>query len=85
MFCFSGALLLYAAVMALTRDDRMIARHYAAKMKDKKAYAAAFARKLAILALAPLAGGLFGLIHEGLGLFMLLANAVVGLWFITKF
>ena len=62
MFCFSGALFLYAVILALTRDPKMIRRHYAARMENPRAYAAIFAKIMALVALAPAASGIAALV-----------------------
>lgn len=80
MFCFSGALLLYAALLALTKDYGLIPRGYAVKPKDSRAYAAAFARMIALVALAPLGGGIYALIDPALGAVMLGLGFVVCIW-----
>lgn len=62
MLCFSGALLLYAGILALTRDPKMISRHYASEMENPRAYAAKFAKIMALVALAPAASGITALV-----------------------
>lgn len=80
MFIFSGALLLYAGLLALTRDISLIPRSEMMQVKDKRAYAAAFAKTLAVVALAPMSGGFYGLFNEGLGAAMLLMGFPVCIW-----
>lgn len=63
MFCFAGGILLYAALMS-SGDASMIRRLYAAKVKDKKAYAKQFAKVLALVSLAPLSSGVAALIVD---------------------
>ena len=58
---FGGALLLYAIVLRLTQDVRLIPRSYAAEMKDPKNYARIVAYIIAFLALALLTGGWVGM------------------------
>lgn len=78
MFCFSGGLLLYAALLAITKDANMIARHYAVDMKDKKAYAVKFAKIIALVAVAPAYSGIVAQIfNEGVGMFMLVLQMVL--------
>ena len=60
MFCFAGAILLYAALMS-PGNAGMIRRAYAAKMRNPKAYAKKFAKVLALVSLAPLVSGVTGL------------------------
>ena len=71
MFIFSGALLIYAGLLALTRNYNMIPRGYAANPADKRTYARAFAKTMAVVALAPLNGGYFALFSPMLGAVML--------------
>ena len=80
MFCFSGAILLYAGLLALTKDYQLIPRNHATDPKDKRAYAAAFARVMAVVALAPLSGGIYGLFNVALGLVALLVSFPVCIW-----
>ena len=85
MFCFAGALLLYAGLLALTRDYDLIPRGYATRPKDKTAYALAFAKAIAVTALAPLGSGIYGLFSTALGLVMLLINLPLCIWISTHF
>lgn len=57
---FGGAMLIYAILLRLTLNVRMIPKSYAAEMKDPKAYAKTIAHMIAFLALALLAGGWVG-------------------------
>ena len=61
MFCFAGMLLLYAGLLALTKDAGLIPRSEAVEMRDKKAYARQFAKVMALVALAPVLSGLVAL------------------------
>ena len=62
MFCMAGGLLLYAGLLALARDPMLIPRHYAARMKNKKAYAVMFAKIIAMMAVPFAISGIVGLI-----------------------
>ena len=53
MFCFAAALLLYAADLAITKNYNLVARNWAAKPKDEKAYTVHLAKIIALVALAP--------------------------------
>ncbi|MBR0316965.1 MAG: hypothetical protein IJQ99_08885 [Synergistaceae bacterium] len=66
MFIFSGAILLYALLLAWTKDIGLIARSYAAKISNKKQYAVKFAKILAFTAIAPAITGLACLITENI-------------------
>ena len=61
MFVFGGCILLYAGVLALTKDYELIARNWATNPEDKKSYALAFARTMAIIGIAPIVSGIAGL------------------------
>ena len=63
MFIFSGALLLYAGLVAVF-GVTLILRHWAAEIKDEKAYARRFAKILALTALAPALSGVVGLLTD---------------------
>ena len=84
MFCFSGALLLYAALLAVTRDDKLIVRHYAAKMKDRKAYAARFAKVIALVAVAPAHSGIAALFSGPLAAVVLGGETALAIWIGTE-
>ena len=86
MFCFSGAILLYAGIMGATKDIKMLYwRHrYSAKMNDKKAYAVMVAKILAITAAAPLLGGLVGLISPLIGGIVLVVSFIASIWLGVK-
>ena len=64
MFIFSGVILLYALLLAWTKDVGLIRRSYAAKMKDKRTYAVQFAKVLALTAIAPALTALAGFVTE---------------------
>ena len=78
MFIFAGALLLYAGLLALTRDIRMVSRSYAAQVKDPKRYALQFAKLLAIVAAAPVLAGVAGLYLRGFYLGIAAVGCFVG-------
>ena len=64
MFIFSGAILLYALLLAWTKDIGLIRRSYAVKIKNRKKYAVQFAKVLALTAIAPALTGLVGFVSE---------------------
>ena len=61
MFIFSGALLLYAALIALTGSTGLIPRQHSVKTDNPRRYARRFAGVLALTALAPAHSGLIAL------------------------
>ena len=79
--CFSGMLLLYAGVLALTRDPLLIPRSYAAKNGRTREYAARFARVIAIVACAPAAAAAVSLFTgNAVGAAVLIAGLVLCIW-----
>ena len=84
MFCFSGAILLYAGIMGLTGDSSMLRKQWAVNIDDKKAYARKVAKILAITALAPALGGVVGLFSTLAGLIALFVGLVVFIWLGVK-
>lgn len=84
MLCFSDALFLYAALLAITKDVTLIPWHRRAKIKNRRAYALQFAKSMASVACAPLLGGLAGLINLWFGVGVLLVSMIAALWLATK-
>lgn len=54
----------YALIIGLTKDIKLIARHYAVKTKDKKKYAVQSAKLLAVVSIAPALSGIAGLFTD---------------------
>ena len=89
MFCMAAGLLLYAGLLALAKDPMLIPKHYAAKMKNKKAYAVMFAKITAMMALPFAVSGIVGLIWNAEqtllpAIIVLIVGLVVCLYLSTK-
>ena len=80
MLCFSGMLFLYAGLLWLTKDPGLIPRSEMAAIEDRRAYAGTFAKTMALVALAPLGSGFYGLFSTLLGLVMLFVNLALCIW-----
>ena len=80
-FGFGGALMLYAILLRLTLDVKLIPRNYAAEIKDPKDYAKTVSRMIFFLALALLSGGWVG-VYAGplIGLIVMLVTLVLAIW-----
>ena len=80
-FGFGGALMLYAILLRLTLDVKLIPRNYAAEIKDPKDYAKTVSRMIFFLALALLSGGWVG-VYAGplIGLIVMLGTLVLAIW-----
>ena len=57
MFIFAGALWVYALILYLSKDVRLIPRMHAVSVKNEKKYAEKFAKVIAAVALAPFSCG----------------------------
>ncbi len=68
MFLFAGGMLLYAALLGATKDYKLIMRYWVTKPKDKRAYAAQFAKLIALVACAPALSGIVGLFGDSDGI-----------------
>ena len=84
MFCFSGALFLYAVLLYTTKDFKLLPRDYAVKAGDKKAYARKVAEIVALVAVAPAHCGYVALFSMGWSVVVLLAEMVIAIWVGTK-
>ncbi|MBQ9428389.1 MAG: hypothetical protein IJU41_02450 [Clostridia bacterium] len=87
MAAFSAAILLFAGLMGLAGDYKMIPYRARASVKPKnpKKYARQLAKVLALVAIAPALGALVGLWHPGIGGVVLVAACVLLIWLGTKF
>ena len=80
-FAFGGALLLYAVLLALTRNIRLVPRTYSAKIPNPEAYCKKLASFVAMVALALLAAGSLGLAFTPtVGLLSLIPLLVLAFW-----
>ncbi|MBO4297933.1 MAG: hypothetical protein IKS52_03720 [Clostridia bacterium] len=86
MFCFSGAILLYAGLLAVTRDYNLLPlrARVATKPRDRKAYTFQISKAVALTAAAPALGGLVGLWNPLAALVAMIAAFIVCLWLGTK-
>lgn len=78
---FGGALVLYACILRLTRDVKMIPRSLSAVIRDPKRYARTFAYLILFLGLAFLSGGWIGL-YAGptIGALSLIVCLILAIW-----
>ena len=85
LLCFAGAIILYAVLLALTKDVGLIPRHEQAKIPDPKAYALRFAGIIGLVAIGPLAAGIAGLIFDNKrAVIALIVGMVFSLWGATQ-
>ena len=86
MFVFGAAILLYAALMAITKDYKILPARarISVEPKDPKAYTVQFSKVIALVATSPVLGGLVGLVHPVAGLVVMLIMLVLTIWLGTK-
>ena len=85
MLFFAGAIILYALLLAATKDVKLIPRHQMAKIPDPKAYALRFAGIMGLVSIGPLACGIAGLIYDNKrAVIALIVGLVFSLWGATQ-
>ena len=86
MFLFAAALLLYAALLALTKDDKLLPYQYtlSAEPKDSRAYVLQFSKVIALVALAIAAGAAAALWNQLVGAVVMIAAVIAAIWCGTK-
>ena len=86
MFIFAGVILLYAALMALTKDYNMLpyrARN-SVKPKNPKAYMVELAKIVALTGVAIAVGAAVALWNPMFGAVVMIAGVILALWAGTK-
>lgn len=86
MGAFSAALLIYAGLMALTKDYKILPfrARVSVKPKDEKLYMTQLAKTVALVALSPALSALVGLWSITGAFIVLIAAAILLIWLGTK-
>lgn len=86
MGIFAGLILIYAGLMALTKDYKMLPfrARVSVQPKDEKRYMKQLAKVVALVALAPSLSALTGLWNMIAALIVLIVSAIVFIWLGTK-
>lgn len=86
MAVFSAALLLYAGLMALFKDYKMLPMRarVSVKPKDEKRYMLRLAKMIALAAASPALSALIGLWNIPAAFVVLLVSAVLFIWLGTR-
>ncbi|MED9969070.1 MAG: hypothetical protein UFA98_03540 [Ruminococcus sp.] len=86
MAAFSAALLLYAGLMALLKDYKMIPlrARVSVKPKNEKKYMTQLAKVIALVAISPALSALAGLWNPLAGMIVLILAAIFFIWLGTK-
>ena len=87
MGIFAGALLLYAGLMALTKDYKMLPfrARTSVKPKNPKKYMTQLAKVVALVACSPALSAFVGLWNIAAALIVLIATGVLFIWIGTRF
>ena len=86
MGIFAAAILLYAGIMALTKDYNMlpVRARQSVKPKDPKKYAFRLSKVIALVALSPALSALAGLWNMPAAVAVLIGSMVLFIWLGTK-
>lgn len=86
MGIFAGALLLFAGLMALTKDYKMIPfrARQSVQPKDPKKYAFQLSKVIALVALSPALSALVGLWNAIAAVIVLIGSMILFIWLGTK-
>ena len=82
MLAFSGALFIYAGLLALTKDYKMLPfrSRQSVKPKDSREYACKLAKVIVLVAVAPLLSGLLGFWNITVAVAVLIGGIVGAIW-----
>ena len=86
MAVFAAALLLYAGLMALTKDYKMIPyrSRQSVEPEDPKKYATQLSKVIVLVSAAPALSALVGLLNVIVAVVVLIGGLVVFIWLGTK-
>ena len=86
MLIFAGAILLYAALLAITKDYKMLPRRaqVSVRPKNPKQYTVMIAKAVALCALAPLSAALVSIWNEMLAGIVFIIVLILCLFWSTK-
>ena len=86
MLAFSGMLLVYAGLMALTKDYKMLPlrMRQSVKPKDSRKYMTHLAKVIAIVAAAPGLSGLLGFWNIPVAVVILIGGTILAIWLGTR-
>ena len=87
MFIFAGALLLYALLLAITKDYKMLPYRawVSVKPKNTKKYTVQLAKVVALVALGIAIGAGVGLWNMAVGAIVMVVCVIAAIWAGTKF
>ena len=82
MLAFSGALFIYAGLLALTKDYKMLPfrSRQSVDPEDSRKYACKLAKVVALVAMAPALSGLLGFWNITVAVVVLLGGIAAAIW-----
>ena len=83
---FAALILLYAALMAITKDYKMLPyrAQVPVKPKDPKRYMTQLSKVVALVGVSVGAGAAVSFLNAAVGIVIMIAGTIVSLWFGTK-
>lgn len=86
MGCFALALLIYAGLMALTKDYKIlpIRSRQSVKPKDPKRYITGLSKVVALVSVSPALSSLTGLFNMAVAVIVLIGSMILFIWLGTK-
>lgn len=86
MYIFSGGILIYAGLLALTKDYNMLPYHsrVSVKPKDPKRYTLQLSKVIALVALAPALSAIVGFWNLTAAFIILIVGTIILIWLGTK-
>ena len=87
MGIFSGMMLLYAGLMALSKDYKMLPLRVrqSVKPKNEKKYMLQLSKVIALTAVGPALSALVGLLNAGAAFAVLIVSEIILIWLGTRF
>ena len=83
---FAAAILLYAAIMVISKDSRILPYRatVSVKPKDPKKYMVQLSKAVALVGLAIGAGAAVSFWNAGIGVVIMIGGSIVSIWLGTK-
>ena len=86
MGCFAALLLIYAGLMALTKDYKILPfrSRQSVKPKDPKRYMTGLSKVISLVSLSPALSALAGLFSKVVAVIVLIGSMIIFIWLGTK-
>ncbi len=84
LLIFAALILLYAAIMAITKDYRMLPARGFVKPKNPKKYMLQLSKAVALVGMAIGVGGAVSFWKVGIGIVIMIGGTIAAIWYGTK-